>query len=294
VAILLHATDPDFLFEAIGYTARQTGFDPRLIEKDYFCSVVLEYLVTQEVGLVFKGGTSLAKIHDRFYRLSEDLDFTISTTPDITRAERSRLATVMKAALTALPKSVPGLRIRDTLTGANSSTQNNSALEYDSLLDDHREPVRVEISISEPTLCATEHALAATALLDPLNASGEALLPPFSVESLSYQETMAEKMRAALCRRTVAIRDFFDVDHAVMAGKLDPREEGFLDLLLQKLAAPRTGPADVSDGRIQELHRQLDAQLKPMLRERDFAAFDLDRAVKAVRQAATALALRKG
>jgi hypothetical protein len=38
-----HVDDPDLLRQAIEYTARQTGFSLRLIEKDYFCSVVLEY-----------------------------------------------------------------------------------------------------------------------------------------------------------------------------------------------------------------------------------------------------------
>lgn len=50
-----HADDPDLLAEAIAFTARQTGFNPRLVEKDYFCSVVLEHLAASDVrhgGLV--------------------------------------------------------------------------------------------------------------------------------------------------------------------------------------------------------------------------------------------------
>jgi predicted nucleotidyltransferase component of viral defense system len=70
-----HVDDPDLLRQAVDYTARQTGFSPRLIEKDYFCSVVLEYLAARDAELSFKGGTCLAKVHGGFYRLSEDLDF---------------------------------------------------------------------------------------------------------------------------------------------------------------------------------------------------------------------------
>jgi len=40
---------------------------------------LLEYLAASEPGLTFKGGTCLARIHSDFCRLSEDLDFAIST-----------------------------------------------------------------------------------------------------------------------------------------------------------------------------------------------------------------------
>jgi hypothetical protein len=32
--------------EALNFTAAHTGFSPRLIEKDYFCTVLLQYLAT--------------------------------------------------------------------------------------------------------------------------------------------------------------------------------------------------------------------------------------------------------
>ena len=60
------------------FTAAESGFIPRLIEKDYFCTVLLAYL-SEAAGdeLVFKGGTCLAKVHAELYRLSEDLDSSI-------------------------------------------------------------------------------------------------------------------------------------------------------------------------------------------------------------------------
>jgi predicted nucleotidyltransferase component of viral defense system len=62
---------------ALNFTAASSGFTARLVEKDYFCTLLLHDLVTPESGLVFKGGTCLSKVHGEFYRLSEDLDFTI-------------------------------------------------------------------------------------------------------------------------------------------------------------------------------------------------------------------------
>lgn len=290
--LTLHHDDPDYFYQTIGYTAQTSGFDPRLIEKDYFCSVLLECLAAHDTGLVFKGGTCLAKVHDRFYRLSEDLDFTISTDLGSTRQQRRLAAGPVKALVERLPDLVTGFRVREAFTGANESTQYNGALEYQSALDGHWEPVRIEVSLSEENLLPTERGEAATALLNPI--SGSPLVPRFPVASLSYRETMAEKFRASLCRVEVAIRDFFDVDHAVQGSRFDPLEPAFLDLLRRKLAAPRTGPVDVSDRRVEELQRQLEGQLRPMLRAGDYSTFSLERAVTTVRAVAAALGYREG
>lgn len=288
--ILLHATDPDLLAAAIGFTARQTGFDPRLIEKDYFCSVALEQLASQDTGLVFKGGTCLSKVHDRFYRMSEDLDFTISARPELKRAERKRAVSAAKAAFASVPTALPGFRIREALSGANESTQYNGCLEYDSLLDDHVEPIRIEISVSEPTLHPPEKAPAATAVLNPI--TGKPLVDAFAVDALAYEEVMAEKLRAALCRLTPAIRDYFDVDYALRAGRLNLSDAAFVLLLKEKLKAPRTGPVDVSEARVRELQRQVETQLRPMLREQDFASFNFERALAAIQHVARVLDTR--
>jgi predicted nucleotidyltransferase component of viral defense system len=61
--------DPAAFAEAVRYTAAATGFDVRLVEKDYYCTLVLEKLAVAE-GLVFKGGTCLAKVHAGFHRIS--------------------------------------------------------------------------------------------------------------------------------------------------------------------------------------------------------------------------------
>src|SRR6266852_6749681 len=96
--IRLHE-DPALFREAVNFTAAETGFVPRLIEKDYFCTVLLQYLAPAGGELVFKGGTCLAKVHAGFYRLSEDLDFLISTPTDASRGERSRRAAESKTRL---------------------------------------------------------------------------------------------------------------------------------------------------------------------------------------------------
>src|SRR4030043_257539 len=95
--------DPDYFRTAVRFTSQVTTFAPRLVEKDYFCTVLLEYLSDASDGLVFKGGTCLAKVHADFYRLSEDLDFVVPAPVTSSRAQRSKLATGGKKALALLP-----------------------------------------------------------------------------------------------------------------------------------------------------------------------------------------------
>jgi len=52
--------------EAVNFTTVETEFASRLIEKDYFCTVLLAYLAAIDDRLVFKGGTCLAKVHADF------------------------------------------------------------------------------------------------------------------------------------------------------------------------------------------------------------------------------------
>lgn len=272
-----HIDDPALLLQAIEATARETGFNPRLIEKDYFCSVVLEYLAAADAGLVFKGGTCLAKVHGSFYRLSEDLDFSISIASDASRADRSSRAAGLKPLIGGIAKAVPGCQVLEPLRGANASTQYNAVVGYQSLLDSHAESIRVEVGLREPMLVRTRPGMSNTMLLNP--ATGRSLVEAFPIPSLSYLELMAEKVRAALCRRDVAIRDFFDVDHAVQRQALEIIRPEFLDLLRLKLTVPGTGVPDVSSDRMQLLSAQMEGDLRPVLRERDFVPFDLERAI---------------
>jgi predicted nucleotidyltransferase component of viral defense system len=72
--------DHVFFREAVLFTAGQTGLNATLIEKDYFCTILLQYLYQQpDSPLIFRGGTCIGKVYTDFYRLSEDLDFMIST-----------------------------------------------------------------------------------------------------------------------------------------------------------------------------------------------------------------------
>ena len=117
-------------------------------------------------------------------------------------------------------------------------------------------------------------------LIEPLRS--RPVLEPLVVSVLSFRETYAEKFRAAMTRRDPAIRDYYDIDHAVRSGKLDPSDTKLLELLRHKLAVPGNEPVDVSNARFVKLQHQLESQLKPVLRPNDFASFNLERVFEIV------------
>lgn len=266
--------------DALALTRQRTGFDVRLIEKDYFCTLLLEYLAEASRELVFKGGTCLAKIHANFYRLSEDLDFVIPMATDAPRSQRIKKAAPLKAVFAALPQRLPCFRLVEPLAGANNSTQYNAVIGYPALASGQEDTIKVEIGLREPLLLPALGGAAHTILLDPV--SRNTLLKPVAVRCLSKPEAFAEKFRAALSRREVAARDFFDLDYAVRKLGLRTDEAELIALVRRKLAVPGNKPVDVSERRLVELRRQVGPQLQPVLRASDFAEFELERAFRLV------------
>jgi predicted nucleotidyltransferase component of viral defense system len=267
--------------DAVRFTADDSGFAPRLIEKDYFCTLLLDYLSTAAgAELVFKGGTCLTRVHSELYRLSEDLDYAIAVAVDSPRAERSRRVEPVKAALSRLNKAIPAFRVIDALKGANRSTQYLAVVGYRSVLNQQEETIKIEVSLREPLLMPVLNGAARTMLRNPF--TNNPMVAPITVCCIDKAEALAEKFRAALSRRDAAIRDFYDIDHAVRKDGLRPTSADLIDQVKQKLAVPGNDPVDVSDGRLAALRKQIEPQLRPVLRERDFGEFDLERAFKIV------------
>jgi predicted nucleotidyltransferase component of viral defense system len=276
--------DADRFREAVRFTASETRFLPRLIEKDYFCTLLLGYLSAADGSLVFKGGTCLAKIHAGFYRLSEDLDFVIPTLHSASRSDRRRLAEGLKGAVSRLSEELDAFRLVKPLTGANNSTQYVAVVGYTSLISQEEETVKIEAGLREPLLTQAVIGNAQTLLFNPI--SGKPIVPAIPVPCFSWDEAMAEKLRAALSRREAAIRDFYDIDYAVRKRGFRPLETAMTDLVRQKLAVPGNEPVDISPERLALLRQQLDTELRTVLREKDFRDFDLERAFRIVKDVA--------
>jgi len=63
--------------DAINNLSGETGFNAKMLLKDYYITAIL-YLIKDVEGIHFKGGTALQKIFLNYSRLSEDIDFTLT------------------------------------------------------------------------------------------------------------------------------------------------------------------------------------------------------------------------
>jgi hypothetical protein len=122
-----HNEDKQEFKEALAYTESRTGFSSILIEKDYYCSLLLRYLFHAQKDesreLVFKGGTCLSKVFVNFYRLSQDLDFVIPVDPTARRQTRRKKIQPLKTLFERIPQHLPGVSIGEQIRGHNESRQ---------------------------------------------------------------------------------------------------------------------------------------------------------------------------
>ena len=281
---LLHKDNAGFR-DAIRDTAISTGFQPDLIEKDYYCSLILNYLFQDdETDLVFKGGTCLSKVYANFYRMSEDLDFVIPVKQEISRKERSRLIEPIKKQLKKLQEDYPFLQLKDNLIGHNLNKQYIGIFNYNSVIESDNKlgEIKIEIGLREELLKDAIWQETSTLLIDPFKE--KKVIPNFKTQCLSIEEVYAEKFRAALSRRDPAIRDYFDIFYAASNLKIDFLDKKFIKLVEQKLDVPSNDPIDISNVRKKKLQLQIETELKPFIRPEDFNKFDFEISFRIVEQ----------
>ncbi len=283
----IHLQPADFR-DALSFTAAATGFSERLIEKDYFCTLLLcDFASLFNSGLIFKEGTSLSKVHAGFYRLSEDLDFVISVESDVSRSVRREKIEPVKRHFASIPSRCSELTIIEPFVANNLSKQYLGRIGYQSAVSVQVESVVIEVGLREPLLTPPLKAKAQTLLSN--REGNAAVVEPPNVTVLSTIETYAEKIRAALSRREPKIRDFYDIAYAIRAGLIDPDDSELRRLVSLKLAVPGNASVDVSASKLQTLSRQSDTELKSVLRPDDHASFQLDEMFNVVAQIAAYL-----
>lgn len=291
--VLTYHHDAALFRDALRFTSAATGFSETLVEKDYYCSLILLDLGALGPAMpAFKGGTCLSKVHADYSRLSEDLDFGISTSASSARGDRRCRIAPIREHLHGLLSRDRRLRLADELRGFNVSTQYGARIGYASAITGQDESIKIEVSLRELILEPTALLDTRTVLLDPF--TGAPAVAGFSSRVLSVREAYAEKLRAALTRQEPAVRDFFDLDHAIASARIDIDDRSLIDLLRTKLSVAGTGPTDVSPAKVARLRAQIETQLKPVLREADLAGFDLDRVVERVAHAAHLAGTRAG
>lgn len=219
---------------AVQYTAARFEFLDVLVEKDFLCSLILKYLYNKDdITLVFKGGTLLSKVHADFNRMSEDLDFMIPMARNVARYQRSESIKPIKELLNSINLKLPIFTVKQPLIGHNNSCQYTMELNYRSHLTQSYDKILIDIGMRDELFLPADSFKAKTLLMDPF--VNDSMVEPFTVIGLNSQEAYAEKTRAALCRRELAIRDYYDLDYATMNGIIDFENEAFLLLIKKKV-----------------------------------------------------------
>jgi predicted nucleotidyltransferase component of viral defense system len=270
--------DKKILKDLIYYLSDKQGFIASVIEKDFHLTIILngvnEYLSTD---IVFKGGTLLNKVYLNYHRLSEDLDFTYRGDADLsTRGKRSK-------AITPIREKMPAFLDRLELTsdnpqgkGFNNSTQYLFDIQYQSVLLDKKENIKLEISLRQLPFLEPEQVIIKHFFQDPF--TGEDLIEQGKVLALSLEESVAEKLKAAISRPIPAIRDYYDLWHFIRNG-FDFNRSDFLEMVDKKLRLDGyerdySQNLGLSEQSIQELKRSIDTSLVLMIRRDE--KFDLD------------------
>ena len=104
------------------------------------------------------------------------------------------------------------------------------------------------------------------------------MIPTHSVWALSFLEAVAEKLKAAIARRDVAVRDYYDIWHIAESG-FDFFQDNFIKLFKAKLANDDYhGDFRLNFGLNSEhialLNRQINTDLMPVIRAGE--QFNLD------------------
>ncbi len=280
---MLHTDKEEFL-KILERTSAQTGFPLRLLEKDYYITIILSRINELSKDLIFKGGTCLSKIYYSYYRLSEDLDFTIKLSGNSTRTTRSRAMKPIKEALRQFLKAL-GMKIENLdKAGHRESTQYIYYLDYDSVVLNKKESIKLEIGLRFNPILPTVMKKVNHKFIHPF--TKEPLFDAGSVNCLALKELVAEKLRAAATREVIASRDFYDLGY-LLKEKFDFRDKEFL-LLFKKKLKEDGFDTDLkkykvnlgrSDKEIEEMKARIEDELFPVLTIAEHKSFDIQKSL---------------
>ncbi|MBN2755093.1 MAG: nucleotidyl transferase AbiEii/AbiGii toxin family protein [Candidatus Goldbacteria bacterium] len=219
--------------EVLERTSGRTGFPLRLLEKDYYLTILLGGMNEKlDENLIFKGGTCLNKIYFEYFRLSEDLDFTLVLPEQkSTKGKRSAAMKKIKNSIKEYTENL-GLRLDESgPAGRNESRQYVYYMEYDSVITGAVDHVKFEVGL-RANPCLPAHLKEVKHVFkNPF--TEEDLFKAGNVKCMQLPEIAAEKLRAAVTRKTIAPRDFFDLHYLIM-NKFDFKSLEFKELAAKK------------------------------------------------------------
>lgn len=286
---MLHSNKEEFI-KILERTSAQTEFPLRLLEKDYYITIILSKINELSKDLVFKGGTCVSKIYYSYYRLSEDLDFTLKLPASSTRAMRSNAIKPIKESLRVFLKNF-GMSIEGLdKAGHRESTQYIFYLDYDSVVLSKKESIKLEIGLRVNPLLPAVMKKVNHKFLHPF--TKESLFDGGSVNCLALKELVAEKLRAAATREVIAGRDFYDLGY-LLKESFNFRDKELLALFRKKLEEDNF-PSDLkkyrvnlsrSDKEIEEMKTRVKDELFSVLTIDEQKKFDIQKTLDELNKA---------
>jgi len=272
--------DREKLRDLIPTIAGKMKFRSAIVEKDYYLTVILnniEALLTDKI--VFKGGTLLNKAYLNYHRLSEDLDFTYYGEA-AARSMRSKAIKPIREKMPAFLKTIGLTSDKPEGEGFNNSKQYVFKVKYSSVLMTKGDVIKIEISLRQPPINKPVYTTIKHFYQDPF--TGEDLFPEGKVLSLSWKEAVSEKLKAAISRKDVAIRDYYDLWHIAEVG-FDFYDKEFIKLFKRKVIdegykGDYKNDFGLSADNLTILRKQINGLLRPVIRAGE--EFDLDKVLE--------------
>ncbi len=287
---MIHNNKEDFT-KVIELAAKKKGFLPLLMEKDYYLTLILSRAHELSEDLIFKGGTCLNKVYFSYYRLSEDLDFSMQLPAStLTRGIRRKAIQPVKDKIKKFIEQF-GIKLDETEEpGRNESKQYLYYFVYQSVVSPGEGRIKFEIGLRYNPILKTEKYKVQHHFLHPF--TEEVLFEGGEVRCLALKEVVAEKLRAAATRKTIAPRDFYDLDFILRNGfKIADPE--VMELFQKKLAEDRAD-TDLAkyyvnlgrkDEEIKDMRSRIQEELFEVLTAEERKNFDLDSALKRINNA---------
>ena len=287
---MLHENKDEFI-KALKRASKKKGFLLPLIEKDYYLTLILSRVHELSEDLVFKGGTCLNKVYYAYYRLSEDLDFSMVLPQyEATRGQRRKCIQPVKDKIKKFIKQFEMRLVEDGNPGRNESKQYVYYFAYRSALREVETKLKFEIGLRFNPFDAIKKQPVQHAFLHPF--TGEPLFDAGEVSCLSLNEIVSEKLRAAALRPTIAPRDFYDLDFILRNGFNVGKKE-VMELFIKKVEE-EGGAADLekyrvnlgrADREIKEMRLRIETELFDVLTLGERKNFELDAALKRINKA---------
>jgi len=291
---MIHENKDEFI-KALGRVSKKKGFLFPLIEKDYYLTLILSRVYDLSENLVFKGGTCLNKVYYEYYRLSEDLDFSmILPQYEATRGQRRKCIQPVKEKIEKFIEQF-GMRLDDAGNpGRNESKQYVFYFVYQSALRNVEAKIKLEIGLRFNPFDTIKKRPVQHAFLHPF--TGDPLFDGGQINCLSLNELIAEKLRAGAIRKIIAPRDFYDIDF-VLRNKFDLTNKEVITLFKKKL---QEDDADTdlgkyrnnlgrSDEEIKDMNSRIETQLFDVLTPEERKNFDLSTALRRINKAIGAI-----